>query len=216
MTYKVRFLDWDLRFHMHGLLVMLYFGYALNSIFFSSPTLLSLLAISGCLTLLLTVHEMAHGYMARYFGYSVNEIHYHFLGAAIFVPEQKTSNEQILVAAAGPASNFVMATVAFIFLLFLNTIGVESDSFLVDLSEMFISINLVLGVFNLVPAFPLDGGRIFKGLMSKFTNRRSANIITHKVGMGIGGLFLMFGAANFAIFLLLIGVFVIYLNHKEL
>jgi Zn-dependent protease len=78
----------------------------------------------------------------------------------------ESSRVEGLIAAAGPAVNFVLAAVAVPVWLMLSTL--EGASLVArNLTAYFIVMNLVLGVFNLVPAFPTDGGRILRALLAR-------------------------------------------------
>lgn len=74
----------------------------------------------------------------------------------------------LLVAAAGPASNFVMAIIASMLLYFITLLNYNfsQDPFhLISLFAIFIQLNIILGFFNLLPVPPLDGGRILAGIL---------------------------------------------------
>jgi Zn-dependent protease len=145
----------------------------------------------------ITVHEAAHGYVAKYFGdltadklgrITLNPIKHIdpigtillpaltlMLGGILFgwakpVPVnfgnlRNPKKDMLWVAAAGPASNFVMAI---FWALVLNYSATAPDSaafFLLEMSKVGIMINLVLMVLNLLPLPPLDGGRIAVSLL---------------------------------------------------
>lgn len=150
----------------------------------------------------ITVHEAAHGYVARYFGDSTAERlgritlnplkHIDPIGTLLlpaltvmlggilfgwakpvpvnFANLRNPKKDMLWVAAAGPASNLIMAIFWAILLNMVNepmaTNGIfNANHFLTEMSWAGISINLVLMVLNLIPLPPLDGGRIAVSLL---------------------------------------------------
>lgn len=145
----------------------------------------------------ITVHEAAHGYIARYFGdntaeklgrISLNPIkHIDPFGTIIlpaltvmiggilfgwakpvpvnFANLRHPKKDMLWVAAAGPASNLLMAIFWGLMLGLKDTVPVSAAPFLTHMSWAGISINLVLMVLNLLPMPPLDGGRIAVSLL---------------------------------------------------
>lgn len=119
------------------------------------------------LGVVLLLHELGHSLVARKFGIRVVDITLWPLGGMARMSEMpESSRVEGLIAAAGPAVNFVLAAVAVPVWLMLTTL--EGASVVArDLTAYFILMNLVLAVFNLVPAFPTDGGRILRALIAR-------------------------------------------------
>jgi Zn-dependent protease len=118
------------------------------------PGVLSVLVVAASVLL----HELGHALVARHLGVPVAEIGLHFFGgAAQMVGTPRRRGDEIAIAAAGPAVSFALAGVC---------IGV---AFLTgwQLFAFAGTANLVLGLFNLVPAFPSDGGRILRAWLAK-------------------------------------------------
>jgi Zn-dependent protease len=145
----------------------------------------------------ITVHEAAHGYVAKYFGdltadrlgrISLNPLKHIdpfgtillpaltvMLGGILFgwakpVPVnfanlRNPKKDMLWVAAAGPASNLIMAIIWAILLGYSKNAPDSAAYFLAEMSWAGISINLVLMVLNLLPMPPLDGGRIAVSLL---------------------------------------------------
>ena len=121
-----------------------------------------ILAIFACVVL----HEFGHAAMARRFGIKTPDITLLPIGGMARLerfPDDPL--EEILIAIAGPAVNVVIWLALTVFLNarvsldLLGSIEDPSQGFLARLA----TINLVLVVFNLIPAFPMDGGRVFRG-----------------------------------------------------
>ena len=122
------------------------------------PAALLILAVFGCVVL----HELGHSLMARRYGIVVRDIVLLPIGGvarAESIPEDP--RQEIAVAIAGPVVNFAIAGVLFAGLA-ARGVAPDGTSFFIDLAW----VNLALGVFNLIPAFPMDGGRILRGILS--------------------------------------------------
>lgn len=118
------------------------------------------------------LHELGHSLVAKSQGIKVNSITlFIFGGIASIEQESKTPGKAFQVAIAGPAVSFTL----FALLGLLAQLGSELSPVTVvaaDLSR----INLVLGVFNLIPGLPLDGGQILKAAVWKLTGNRFQGI----------------------------------------
>lgn len=109
------------------------------------------------------IHELAHSFVANKLGYRTDSIVIDVFYGAANIDSQYVNNHNhtIKIALAGPISNLLLSFVS------LSLCVVFQDplsSFLLVLA----AINLLLAVVNLIPVFPLDGGRISKSLLSKF------------------------------------------------
>ena len=122
------------------------------------------------------VHELGHALVARRLRVPILGIDLHFFGGAAKMGRMPTSpREEILIAAAGPAVSLAVALVAL--LLHLAT-QIGPIAYLA-------AINLVLGLFNLLPALPMDGGRILRALLARRLGRLRATTIAVRVAKGI-------------------------------
>lgn len=162
------------------------------------------------------LHELGHAVVAQRYGIAIPRIDLHLLGGtASMASPPRTPREEILVAAAGPAVSFALAA-AFGVLSVLFGFGLVGRGFgFVDLLGYGAILNLVLGVFNLVPALPMDGGRIFRAALSpRFGPVRSTEIAA-TVSRVFGGLFVAAALFWGAFSLGLIGLLLFFLAGQE-
>ena len=120
-------------------------------------------------------HELGHALVARKFNVPILGIDLHFFGGAAKLAHLPTSpREEILIAAAGPAVSFALALLSFgLFMI--------SDVWVL---RWLATINFMLGAFNLLPALPMDGGRIFRAALSRRMGRVRATALAVKVAKG--------------------------------
>jgi len=165
----------------------------------------TLMSVAIVLTIFLCVvlHEYGHALTARRFGVDTKDIILSPIGGIArldFIPEKP--REEILIAIAGPAVNLVIASVLLAIAIFLTPYWVDLGSrqfWGLDYAQPIIiiiaKINLILLVFNMIPAFPMDGGRVLRAVLTIPFGRLRATIYAGLLGQAIG-LFL-FGAGAF-------------------
>jgi len=149
--------------------------------------------IKGVLAALLlfssvVIHELSHSLVAQRYGVGIESITlFVFGGVARMKEEPRRPREEFWIAIAGPLSSFVLS---FIFLvLALNTAGGAKALFL-----YLAQINLILGVFNLIPGFPMDGGRVLRSAIWRLKgNYFTATLKASSVGQTIALLIIFFG-----------------------
>ncbi len=132
----------------------------------------------------LLAHEMGHALIARRRGITVDGIRlWLFGGIAQMSGDWVTGRTEMLVAIVGPAVSFVIAAVFGLTSWLLYTAG--APALVQVVPEWLFLVNLLLLVFNLIPAFPLDGGRILRGfLWSRSQDRMRATVIASRAGRG--------------------------------
>jgi len=174
------------------------------------------LAVFGCVVL----HELGHALMARHFGIATRDITlYPIGGVARLERMSERPVEELLIALAGPAVNVVIALLLFATLLVLEPLSFEDllpafhgESFLGTL----MIINIVLVLFNLIPAFPMDGGRVLRALLAT----RLGLVRATRIAAGLGGVlalaFFIFGLVQGAPTTTLVGIFVYFAGQQEL
>lgn len=140
------------------------------------------LAAAIVLALSITLHEFGHALTAGAFGYPTRDITLSLLGGcASLCGLPRKASQELLTAVAGPCVSFLLAGLAWLALAFLP---IESHWLAGILVYMF-WMNVMLGGFNLLPGFPLDGGRIFRSVMRAFMSRAQATLVAMWVGRGV-------------------------------
>lgn len=111
------------------------------------------------------IHELGHALTIRKFG-APSEIVLHAMGGVCISRERYTSRWQnILISAAGPAAGFVLALVVFLIVQYLGGPIQQSAPLLYGAFFFALWVNIVWGIFNLLPVLPMDGGNILKEVM---------------------------------------------------
>jgi Zn-dependent protease/CBS domain-containing protein len=171
------------------------------------------------LFLCVTLHELAHSLVALHYGVQVRDITLLPIGGLARLEGELTRPAQeFWVAIAGPAVNIVLAamlgTVAVPWLswraldnlgLLLHRLnGIGFERLLVDL----LMANVGLAIFNLLPAFPMDGGRVLRALLTSRMGDLKATRIAMRIGQGLAVLLGLWGVFSGALNLVLIAMFI--------
>ena len=141
-------------------------------------------ALVGLLFTCVTLHELGHSFMARRFGVRVPRILLLPIGGmAEFDSIPRQPRQEILIALAGPAVNFAIVAILMIFVRFPSGWDPENVSLTVpELFRHLVVVNLAMGLFNLVPVFPMDGGRVFRALLA----RKLTYVKATRIAAGVG------------------------------
>jgi Zn-dependent protease len=171
----------DLYVHATFLLVFLFLPEVREGGAQAITSALVVLAMFGCVLL----HELGHALMARRFGIQTEDITLYPIGGVARLQRMpRAPGAELLITLAGPAVNFAIAA-ALYGLSFLWVVPAGSGEFVADFLEEMCLINLGLGLFNLVPAFPMDGGRILRAVLSSGLGRVRATQIAASVGRAL-------------------------------
>ena len=145
----------------------------------------------------LLAHELAHSIVATRRGVKVEGITlWLFGGVSRFSSESSSPGAQAWITFVGPLTSLLLGV---LFLLVGAVVGGGANSALLSASLAWLGyINILLGVFNLLPAFPLDGGRILQSLIWRGTgDRLRATRIAARIGMAFAFLFIAYGLITF-------------------
>lgn len=124
---------------------------------------------------------------------------------------QDLSAKKIIgIAAAGPSTNLVLALIFLPLILISSTTGgtIIINTYLVSLINSFFVYNLILGLFNLLPAIPMDGGWIFKSIL-ELLNVKNINKIVLLTSKVIAGLMIIFAFYTWNPILFIIGIMIL-------
>jgi stage IV sporulation protein FB len=148
------------------------------------------LVFVGVIFLAILIHEFGHAAMAAALKIQSRRLVLTFFGGYVqFVHPPQKAWQEIAVSAAGPGANLASWALAASALPLLAPAMGYSESNLVVLNAIstFAWLSLLLGLFNLIPGFPLDGGHILRAALTYVVSRRSARMIAAYVGLVVAG-----------------------------
>ena len=138
--------------------------------------------VAAALALAISVilHELGHALTARAFGYRTRDITLSLLGGcASLIALPRKAWQEFVTALAGPLVSFAIAGSVML----LDVFGiVVQNAWLRNVLVYTFWMNVMLGAFNLLPGFPMDGGRIFRSVMCAFLSRAKATMVAMWVG----------------------------------
>ena len=167
---------------------------------------------TACFFASILAHEFGHALVAIRCGIPVSSVTLFVLGGVSRIAEEpRTGREELLIAAAGPAVS-VLCAVAFLF----AGVAVSGSPVASAVAFYLVLVNAALAIFNLLPALPLDGGRMLRAAMWSFSG--DVFVATRWAALGgracgiffamLGVISLAFGAFVPAAWLLLLGIFI--------
>lgn len=208
----VRIAGIDVRIHATFFLLLAWFGYVYYAEGGYGAMVIGLSFII-LLFVCVVLHEFGHALAARAYWINTPDITLLPIGGIARLERMPDKPwQELVVALAGPAVNVVIAFALFVVLGQFFGMG--------DLQEMtegrgnlltkLLAINVILVVFNLLPAFPMDGGRVLRALLAMRLKHASATQIAAAVGQAVAVLFGLLGLFGGNPFLIFIAVFVFF------
>jgi len=198
----------SLRIHLTFFLLLLFvFATVLSERGFKDAALSALFicAIFVCVV----IHEIGHSLIARRFGKQTKSITLLPIGGMATMEEMpRNPGQEIAIALIGPLINLVIA--GLLYALVGWQVGVAIPGLYLESGGAFVAgligVNIMLAVFNLIPAFPMDGGRVLRGMLAMRMNYVRATTWAASIGQAIATVFIFYGVFyNF--WLALIGIF---------
>jgi len=170
----------------------------------STPWLIGVVAAVG-LFVSVTIHELGHSWVALRYGLEIESITLWILGGlASLKTFPKEWDREFWIAIAGPLSSLLVAAVCYGGVLVMPT-SLQVPRFVAGWLAI---TNVTLAVFNLLPAFPMDGGRVLRALLARSRPYGTATRIAARIGVAFAFLFAIVGVLNFQIILLLLAFFI--------
>ena len=160
----------------------------------------------------LLLHELSHSYVAKLNNLPIKGISlFIFGGVAHMEKEPADPGVEFKMAVAGPALSFFLAL---LFLLITNLLkNIGSSPEIVAVTNYLFIVNLVIGIFNLIPGFPLDGGRVFRaGLWTITNDLKRATLIASTFGKGFAYILMALGFVYLFMGYILNGVWFIFIG----
>ncbi len=188
----------EIKLHFSTLVIVALVGYYAASLLYSltpsvSIFILVVVGIINGVALLFSIliHELMHSILAQRYGLKVSEIELYLFGGVSKIQEEpRTAKSEIRISAIGPITSLILGAILLLTLFFLQ---ITYAPLIVTLFYLGYS-NIVLGIFNFLPAFPMDGGRVLRAyLWKKRDNLLSATKTASRVGVGFGYGLIIFG-----------------------
>jgi Zn-dependent protease/CBS domain-containing protein len=217
-SFKIgRFSSIDVRVHWTFLLLLAFFAFVGYQSSGSLTGALTPIAVIVALFICVVLHEFGHSLIAQRLGIVVRSITLLPIGGVSnleTLPEKPS--DEVKITLAGPLVNVVLAPIFFGMGLLLGAEPrMPTDLFtgIGSVGQFFFYLgylNVVLAVFNLIPAFPLDGGRVLRGLLATRLGALRATEIASRVGQLFAFAFFLIGLLSGNFLLALIGVFIFF------
>ncbi|MDI9476800.1 MAG: M50 family metallopeptidase [Natronincolaceae bacterium] len=168
------------------------------------------------LIVVILIHELAHCCVCVYYGIGISEIEiFIFGGVAKFQKYiEENPKQEIIIALAGPVSNFILVV---IMLLIMNEFNIGANYMI----QLFLTANAAIGLFNLIPILPLDGGRVARGIVGHYVGIKRATYIVIKLGYCICILLFVVGTYMASVydieyvFISFLSIYMFLSNRKE-
>jgi Zn-dependent protease/CBS domain-containing protein len=212
-----RFSGIDVKVHWTFILLLAFFAFIGYQASASPLGALTAVVMIVALFFCVLLHEFGHSLVAQRLGIGIHSITLLPIGGVSnleSLPEKPA--DEVKISVAGPLVSVVLALIFFGVGLLLGAVPrVPTDLFMGfgSVGQFFFSLgflNIVLAVFNLLPAFPLDGGRILRGLLATRLGAVRATDISSTIGQVFAAVFFLIGLLSGDILLALVAVFIFF------
>lgn len=182
------------------------------------PTTLLAMGFILLVFLCVVLHELGHSLTAQRYGINTKSITLLPIGGVASLERMpEKPKQELLIAVAGPAVNVAIAFILWLVLPPLHSVPTEEFFMRITPANflyLLLFVNIVLVLFNAIPAFPMDGGRVLRALLAFKLGRARATQIAANLGQLLAIGFVFIGFFNNP-FLILIGVFVYFGAYSE-
>ena len=212
-------------FTVFGVPVRFHFTFVLLLIFLvavglrDNPSAYSDVIFVAALFASVLLHEIGHALAARFYGIRTVEIVMFPIGGVARLHRILRAHEEARIAIAGPAVNFFLAAIIMAAVALFKGVNIAGLEILVDptdanLLERIAYGNLMLAVFNLLPAYPMDGGRILRSVLALWKPEDAATQIASRAGRFLAIALGLYGLLSTQ-FLLVFIAFFVYLGAMQ-
>jgi Zn-dependent protease len=224
LSYRLfRFFGIDVRVHITFAFIVAYFAYIWGTIEEPASVWGALYGVLLVIILfaLVVIHELSHSRVAQHYGISVRSITLLPIGGLAAMEEiPEEPRKELVISSAGPLSNVVIGVIMLALSpLVLDWGGLTFSGYFTELMfersfagayAYILVVNWFLAVFNLIPAFPLDGGRVFRAILALRMDRGRATRVAVAVGQTLAVLMAIYGFFGGGIILVLIAIFIFF------
>lgn len=164
------------------------------------------------------LHEYGHALAAGLFGIRTLDVTLHFFGGyARLSQAPRRPLEEGVIAIAGPLVNLAIAGLLYLLLQFITADDARLELFgpYISLIDNLRYANLILGLFNLLPGFPLDGGSVTRAVLSVWLTRSRARLIVAYLGVAVGFGLAAYGLQSANTMMIVLGLMLVYLASME-
>lgn len=210
----------DIRIHITFPLILVFAAMSYGQVGGRDGALFGVVSVL-LLFVLVTLHELGHSFAALHYGIPVRQIVLLPIGGLAQLERMPEKPQQeLVVAAAGPAVNVVLAVLMGLVAWLLNVPllgGVQDFSLtFTALFSFLLLYNVILALFNLLPAFPLDGGRMLRALLAMWLRYDRATAVAVNIGRVVAVIMAFWAVRNSALFMGLIALFIFVTGSQEL
>ncbi|NQT29200.1 MAG: site-2 protease family protein [Candidatus Saganbacteria bacterium] len=160
----------------------------------------------------LLAHELAHSLVAQKNDLPIHGITLFIFGGVAHMDKEPPSPKvEFKMAIAGPLMSFFLSAIFYILSRLLHLLGLTGP--LTSIAEYLFLINLIIGIFNLIPGFPLDGGRVLRAILWHYSKDiKKATAIASNIGKAFAFVLIAFGLLNLFSGQIISGIWFIFIG----